>query len=578
MSESIKDIINGFDIQQTLPLSEGEVFTRLIAASKYLSVQSQEDSAEILAFSFIERDDSVADPGEELLNWNTLLAPGDATIDQRSIPDETLLHWKIRAEQSQHLVMTSRYLTLIWQFEKRESGGRPPVLVGEKLVHTNMEIIRKKLYKTERYGIIKLQKAAAVARVLNTESLYQDLKLCILDYVRQIPLSEIRNIWSPAYDMLIKGRYKNVTEAEKDQIIIDMEGRLQTLKALDPWAAEAVAVKLADYYRACGRRSDVARIMAFLGEAYDKYLINAAPIQVTAQLQRLYRIYMSYQTSDLARSLVPRIQEADRASVADYQSIPIEKKLGRKKFDAIASRVLTGTKEQQFYQIVAFFIPDRSQQSAELAKHAAGNNMRYLVTLQLSDYKGRQMAEIRPYSEDVESHLIHHLSTTISINTIILNFIYDRAKTDGLLTSENILEFLTGSCVIKEDRLPIVRKAVDAFLIDDYLTFIHLAIPQIEQAMRNLVEMQGGIVYQEKNGNFQLKTFDAILREETITEVLDENIQTYLRVVFVDQKGLNFRNEVMHGMMPLSHFNQQTAYIVFHCLLLLGIIRLSTEL
>ncbi|MGB0789569.1 MAG: DUF4209 domain-containing protein, partial [Marinirhabdus sp.] len=40
---------------------------------------------------------------------------------------------------------------------------------------------------------------------------------------------------------------------------------------------------------------------------------------------------------------------------------------------------------------------------------------------------------------------------------------------------------------------------------------------------------------------FQLKTFDDILRDEIVKQVLGEDIQIYLRVLFTDQRGWNLR-------------------------------------
>lgn len=102
---------------------------------------------------------------------------------------------------------------------------------------------------------------------------------------------------------------------------------------------------------------------------------------------------------------------------------------------------------------------------------------------------------------------------------------------------------------------------------------IHLLIPQIEEATRNLIELSGGVVLKKnRGGGFQLKTFDDILRDEIITQVLGEDIQIYLRVLFTDQRGWNLRNDVCHGMSDISSFSYQSAERILHVLIILGAI------
>ena len=44
---------------------------------------------------------------------------------------------------------------------------------------------------------------------------------------------------------------------------------------------------------------------------------------------------------------------------------------------------------------------------------------------------------------------------------------------------------------------------------------MHLLIPQIENAIRNIIELSGGSTIKSQKGNkgFQLKTFDELLRD-----------------------------------------------------------------
>ena len=86
---------------------------------------------------------------------------------------------------------------------------------------------------------------------------------------------------------------------------------------------------------------------------------------------------------------------------------------------------------------------------------------------------------------------------------------------------------------------------------------------------RSTIKLQG-------NGNgYELKTFDELLRDDAIVQVDDGNLSLYLRVLFTNQRGWNLRNNICHGIAPLSTFNQAAADRVFHALICVASIRLE---
>ena len=78
-----------------------------------------------------------------------------------------------------------------------------------------------------------------------------------------------------------------------------------------------------------------------------------------------------------------------------------------------------------------------------------------------------------------------------------------------------VLDYIKTTPILHENRFAIIEKALDAYFSKDYIVFIHLVIPQIEEAIRNIIEMAGGNVLKEsRGGGYHLKTFDEILRDE----------------------------------------------------------------
>ncbi len=164
----------------------------------------------------------------------------------------------------------------------------------------------------------------------------------------------------------------------------------------------------------------------------------------------------------------------------------------------------------------------------------------------------------------------------MSFETIFLRLVLERLQSKFNLSPKDISDFLFKSPLFETDRLPIITAGLQAFLERNHIVAAHLLIPQIEDALRNLVEMAGGAIYKpNRSGGLSLKTLDDILRDDVITNVLGENTAFYLRVLLTDQRGWNIRNTVCHGMAPAGYFTADMSDRILHALILLGHIRLG---
>jgi hypothetical protein len=141
------------------------------------------------------------------------------------------------------------------------------------------------------------------------------------------------------------------------------------------------------------------------------------------------------------------------------------------------------------------------------------------------------------------------------------------------LNEKDVLDFISSTPIIRKERLEIIQHGLKAYFANDMLTAIHVLIPQIEEAIRNLVEMSGGIVLKKnRGGGYQLRTFDDLLRDQIVIDVLTEDYADYFRILLTDQRGWNIRNNVCHGLVGPQLFNNQVGDRVLHALLCLGFI------
>ncbi|WP_224588880.1 DUF4209 domain-containing protein [Bacillus subtilis] len=108
---------------------------------------------------------------------------------------------------------------------------------------------------------------------------------------------------------------------------------------------------------------------------------------------------------------------------------------------------------------------------------------------------------------------------------------------------------------------------------EDYISFCHIVIPQIESAFRTLLSLcERPILKPSKNRKgHEFKVLGDLLRDPIIEDVYDLNYKKYFQVLLNNQAGLNLRNHICHGISNVATFNQYTANLLLHVLISLSL-------
>ncbi|WP_103669289.1 DUF4209 domain-containing protein [Pseudanabaena sp. BC1403] len=169
---------------------------------------------------------------------------------------------------------------------------------------------------------------------------------------------------------------------------------------------------------------------------------------------------------------------------------------------------------------------------------------------------------------------VSQLCKSMGENSWILHHLFVRLTEKYNAKSEDYLAFFYRSHLFDKSKQSIIEKGILAFFTEDYITAIHLFVPQIEAAIRTLVELKGGLLVVENNyDGFKFKTLDALLRDDIVKEYFGEDIAFYLRILLSDQRGWNIRNKVCHGISPIEEFNDSRADRIMHVMLCLAIVK-----
>lgn len=582
---TIKEIIEQFDTDSRRGFDEHDISSalrKLVPEDK-----SQIDNplkAELMAFDFAE------DYQDKKTGWGTYFGPmmvwnnGDGTATEspsiKLITPEMIDYWERRATESVNPIIIARYSGLVWDFKNKITGINPSHEICRTYTKALIDQANGDFHKYEVNTFRKLARALKLSISLNDDDLIKKCKDSLINFENRHSQDIKPGLWGYAFDHLVGNKRINLSEQEENQIINELEDKLSRLtkndtegQKIDPWAAEAAAERLALYYRKNQRNEDVNRVILEVGKAFDKIIGDTSAMQASGWLDHLHKLYLKFNLKEEAVKLLLRIRELGPKVASELKPISHSFDLPKKKMDEYVSAMTNGDIQEVLQRIAVRYIPIKEQVKEQIFDLSKKAPLTFFIGHELQDEKGRVIATIDSLEDDLEGHIVRQVSQNLSFSSIFLRAIFQESINRKGLNKEQILKFIENSPIINTDRFEIISRGLEAYFVNDFLVTIHLLVPQIEEAIRNIVEFAGGNVLKpSRGGGYHLRTFDEVLRDDIIKEALGEDFADYFRILFTDQRGWNIRNNVCHGMASPNMFNHQTSDRVIQALLCLGLI------
>lgn len=139
-------------------------------------------------------------------------------------------------------------------------------------------------------------------------------------------------------------------------------------------------------------------------------------------------------------------------------------------------------------------------------------------------------------------------------------------------TLQDVYMTLRGRILIPYDREMLWVQGVHAGLVGDYSTAIHVLIPQLDHALRRLLQMKNVLPYKQNASGVQdVFKLEDTLGHEKLAEALGEDLVFQLEALLVDRTSANLRNLLTHGLINYAQASSyDSAYCWWLCLHLLA--------
>lgn len=217
--------------------------------------------------------------------------------------------------------------------------------------------------------------------------------------------------------------------------------------------------------------------------------------------------------------------------------------------------------------------PSKASLRAEALRSKEQHPFLFLIGRQTLDERGRVVA-----SEGDEDALLrrHMIEGAINCGRFATTGIIEPARRQILFEHNPSFDEWCSLLVegtVTAERLRSWAIGFDAGFRGDWLIAMHIIFPQIENLLRELLDVRGYAITSFREEGVEISNaFGGLVRHPNLPEILPEDIIFDLESHFVDRAGLNLRNLVAHGQLADQAFHSEYCAYAWHFALRLALL------
>lgn len=241
--------------------------------------------------------------------------------------------------------------------------------------------------------------------------------------------------------------------------------------------------------------------------------------------------------------------------------------------------ITAGSADAAIGRIVHMFTPDTENLREQMRNLYAEHPLHGMIKVTMADEFPR--ARIGRVQDDEGGRLVMHMHRHMALESLFLRHAMNRLLARYSLTPESFVELLHRSEFFDVERKPLLVAGVKHYMAEEHASCAHLLIPQIEHLLRRLLESLGGVTvsFHSETQTYREKDLGTILRDSLIEQFwlakAKRDVALYLRVLLTDQRGLNARNYICHGLYSADRFDFAITDRLMHILMLLSLLRVE---
>lgn len=180
-------------------------------------------------------------------------------------------------------------------------------------------------------------------------------------------------------------------------------------------------------------------------------------------------------------------------------------------------------------------------------------------------------------TENAEEGLRTEVHRELRANMLfIIGNVYLQIRQSNVeLSCERIFEYIIEHKpnFLSNDSVYLLSKGIAYGFADDFISAVHILTPTLECMLRNFTEYKCGSIAKWHQEDIQEdRTLGGILDIIKQNNLIDEEIQFELHCFLESKIDVNYRNNLLHGLMPVKQMVNDGIYLWWLCIKLLSIL------
>lgn len=180
----------------------------------------------------------------------------------------------------------------------------------------------------------------------------------------------------------------------------------------------------------------------------------------------------------------------------------------------------------------------------------------------------RQVASASTQEEIDETNALAQYSVDLGLSQIYLGKVFEMMRQDGGFTMDSLVSYMSSSPFFDGDKLEVIRVGIERYFAADYVSAVHILVPQLEDVLRRIIGKLGvSTTSLAPNGLTREKLLNEVLNTPELKALLGGRVWFYFKYVLDHQLGENLRNDVAHGLITKDRCTRQLTETVLHLFL-----------
>lgn len=484
---------------------------------------------------------------------------------------DAVMRWRERAEQVDHHIARARYSDAAWDLAPSVGVKRDR---ADAIRAIDSYIGQCEKSRSELHIESSLNRAAALAASIGDQQRADNVRTSLLELCRIEDSEGCERLRFLACDLYVLEKASDATEDEKANVIGWMEaGLTASVDRGDPFDGERYFERLDLHYRKAGDTDARKRVGRAFGGLLESWAAKGNGMLAMHNYKRAHEVYQATGLRDEALAVRARVQDATARSKDEMARFSTTVEVPVEKMAEFVRGIVSGDWPQVLIRFVAEFLHRRAEFEKQLQSWLDGSTMYGLMGQTVITASGDSV-QLQSPQEDREAHVILKGTEVLRFAELFMCRVLDELWRVHEASPEKLLSVLIESPLIADDRYAILKRALKAYWLRDYTTFITLAVPQVEHGLRLLFRhaAECATTTTRDSKRWRTLTLNQILEGEALQGLLGEDVLLYLRVVLTHDLGMNMRNLVCHGLVGDAWFSRGHADRMMHVLLLLAML------